>query len=572
MPVPTYERFIEPVMRYLAEHPEGAPARDVQDAAAEALHLSDADRAELLPSGVQRVYKNRAGRAHDRLKRAGLSLSLRRGHWQLTEQGRVFASAHPAPLSAEVLEELVTEHKNVLLRPTTDVEESVTIPAELAVSKSEPEPLGAIFPDQPTLTRILEEQVEAGFPAELALDLVLQVLVMRAVDATGASSAALALARGGGEMICRAATGLHAPDLGVPLNTRDDLSGACLSTRQPQFCVDTESDPRVDSAMARRLGIRSMLIVPVLDQDDVIGVLEIFSSQPSAFSDRERTLLEALARDCVRVRLAAADLVQHPPAAFTPVPSDQPQSHQETSLPTSPTFVEALPSPSKTQPLYQRWSLILGTLAILATVAFSFMVGSRLGWLVSSSPQAKVPVPRASKSDAARPRAKPAAHTRKSTSLSRAARSTSSAQPVPTHSADDLVVYDHGKVIFRAKPSTKKSGASPVVDASKSTRIAPLPGVWLAPDQAERRLRNRIEPQYPADAMAAHRSGDVVLEVLVAEDGSVVSIRTLSGDPLLAAAAADAVRQWRYGPYRQHERPSQFQTDVTLKFSLPNEN
>ena len=475
----------------------------------------------------------------------------------------------------------------------------------LLISKSEPEPLGAIFPDQPTLTRIFQEQVEAGFPADLALNLVLQVLVMRAVDATGASSAALALARGG-EMICRAATGLHAPDLGVPLNTGDDLSGACLSTRQPQFCVDTESDPRVDSAMARRLGIRSMLIVPVLDQDGLFGVLEVFSSEPSAFSDREGTLLDALARDCVRVCLAAADLGQHSPAAFTPVPSDQPQSHQEapvptspafveappspgehpsaaftpvpsdqpqshqeTPLPTSPAFVEAPPSPSKTQPLYRTWSLILGTLAILATVAFSFMVGSRLGWLVSSSPPAQVPVPRASKSDAARPRAKPAAHTRKSTSLSRTARSTSSAQPVPTHSADDLVVYDHGKVIFRAKPSTKKSGASPVVDASKSTRIAPLPGVWLAPDRAERRLRNRIEPQYPAEAMAAHRSGDVVLEVLVAADGSVVSIRTLSGDPLLAAAAAAAVRQWRYEPYRQHHRPSQFQTNVTLKFALP---
>src|ERR1017187_9606669 len=256
---------------------------------------------------------------------------------------------------------------------------------------------------------------------------------------------------------------------------------------------------------------------------------------------------------------------EHPSAAFTPVPSDQPQSHQEAPVPTSPAFVEAPPSPSKTQPLYRTWSLILGTLAILATVAFSFMVGSRLGWLVSSSPPAQVPVPRASKSDAARPRAKPAAHTRKSTSLSRTARSTSSAQPVPTHSADDLVVYDHGKVIFRAKPSTKKSGASPVVDASKSTRIAPLPGVWLAPDRAERRLRNRIEPQYPAEAMAAHRSGDVVLEVLVAADGSVVSIRPLSGGPLLAAAAAAAVRQWRYEPYRQHHRPSQFQTNVTLK-------
>jgi len=74
----------------------------------------------------------------------------------------------------------------------------------LLISKSEPEPLGAIFPDQRTLTRIFQEQVEAGFPADLALNLVFQVLVMRAVDATGASSAALALAHGG-EMICRAA-------------------------------------------------------------------------------------------------------------------------------------------------------------------------------------------------------------------------------------------------------------------------------------------------------------------------------------------------------------------------------
>jgi TonB family protein len=439
----------------------------------------------------------------------------------------------------------------------------------LLISKSEPEPLGAIFPDQPTLTRILEEQVEAGFPAELALDVVLQELVMRAVDAIGASSAALALARGGGEMICRAATGLHAPDLGVPLNTRDGLSGACLRTGQPQLCVDAESDPRVDAAIAHRLGVRSMLIVPVLHQDDPIGVLEIFSSQPSAFSDHERALLEALARDCVRVRLAAADLGQHAPTALTPAPFNQTQSHVETRLPTPPPFVEAPPSPSKIRPLYRSWSVILGTLAILAAVALTFMVGSRLGWLFSSSPPAQVPVPQASKSDAARPGATSAAPARKSTSLSPTP-STSTAQPVLTHSADELVVYDHGKVIYRMKPTTKKSGASPVVDASKSTRIAPLPGVWLAPDQAEHRLRNRIEPQYPADAMAAHRSGDVVLEVLVAADGSVVSIRTLSGDPLLAAAAAAAVRQWRYEPYRQHERPSQFQTDVTLKFALSN--
>ncbi len=135
MSVPTYDHFIEPVMRYLADHPGGASARDAHDAAAEALHLSDADRAEILPSGTQRVYKNRAGWAHDRLKRAGFSISPQRGHWQLTEQGRAFASTHPAPLSADVLEKLVTEHKDVRLRPTTDVDESVTTHIEPAVSE-----------------------------------------------------------------------------------------------------------------------------------------------------------------------------------------------------------------------------------------------------------------------------------------------------------------------------------------------------------------------------------------------------------------------------------------------------
>ena len=79
MPVPTYDQFIEPILRFLARHPEGAVAREVHDAAASALGLSESDRQELLPSGSQHVYKNRAGWAHDRLKRAGLSSSPRRG-------------------------------------------------------------------------------------------------------------------------------------------------------------------------------------------------------------------------------------------------------------------------------------------------------------------------------------------------------------------------------------------------------------------------------------------------------------------------------------------------------------
>jgi len=152
----------------------------------------------------------------------------------------------------------------------------------------------------------------------------------------------------------------------------------------------------------------------------------------------------------------------------------------------------------------------------------------------------------------------------------------------------------------QAKPDSTRKDSDSVVEASSTTRIAPTKlapaklapaklattklaptklaptkivpsqSIWLSPAQAETRLLNRTEPQYPREALAAHRAGDVVLEVQVAEDGSISSIRTLSGDPLLAAAATEAVRSWRYQPYRQHDHPAQFQTDVTLSFSLPN--
>ena len=120
MPVPTYDQFIEPILRYLYERPDGALAKDAHEAAATALSLNDADKTELLPSGVQTVYRNRAGWAHDRLKRAGYSESTRRGFWKLTDAGRAFAQAHPARLTDAAIEELATKNMHVTLRPVTE--------------------------------------------------------------------------------------------------------------------------------------------------------------------------------------------------------------------------------------------------------------------------------------------------------------------------------------------------------------------------------------------------------------------------------------------------------------------
>lgn len=126
MPVPTYDQFIEPILRCLAAQPDGALAKDVHERAAAALQLTEQDRQELLPSGTQPVYKNRAGWAHDRLKRAGLSSSVRRGFWRITDEGRRFVQQHPQPFPPELAEQLAMGYINVKLRPNAAIPPAAT--------------------------------------------------------------------------------------------------------------------------------------------------------------------------------------------------------------------------------------------------------------------------------------------------------------------------------------------------------------------------------------------------------------------------------------------------------------
>lgn len=405
------------------------------------------------------------------------------------------------------------------------------------------------------LALALQQHVLEGLSPELALDLVLHEVVIRAADASAASAAALALARDG-EMVCRASTGQHAPDLGIRLNTSDGLSGACLSTHEPQLCLDTESDARVDAATSRRLGIRSMLIVPILDGDTLVGVIEVFSPDPNTFSPAHDMLLESFARSCARLRRLAIELAQNPP-----------QPAAEFLSPDRAPLVLAAPLPArKARTRADIWALVLGGLVIASAVALSFMIGSRVGWSGSSASNAPAKVPGAIVADPTRATAPQPAPKNNSGALPRRSSSTAAANPSPA--SNGLVVYDQGKVIFRLKP-TPNAAQKQAATESESAGSAKPAVVWLAPDASEQRLRHRVEPQYPAEALAAHRSGDVTLEVIVGIDGSVASIRTLSGDPLLAEAAATAVREWHYEPYRLQGRAAEFQTDVTLKFALP---
>jgi hypothetical protein len=154
----------------------------------------------------------------------------------------------------------------------------------------------------------LPKPAEAGprFPAEdggrsLAemahrdLDAALQLLVERAQYITGATGAAIALRRGqNNDMLCRASAGSNAPELGALLSMEYGLSGESVRTRQALRCDDVERDPRVNREGCRQLGIASVVVMPIVTEEQVLGVFELFSGEPRAFEERDISALQRL--------------------------------------------------------------------------------------------------------------------------------------------------------------------------------------------------------------------------------------------------------------------------------------
>jgi restriction system protein len=128
MAVPSYHLLINPLLRYLAKNPDGVKASVAYDAVADAIELTDEERAKLLPSGIQEVYKNRIGWAHDRLKRSKLSESPRRGWWKITPAGIEFARQHPDSISPEEINKIRYTVRDVRLKEPSDDDVATTDP------------------------------------------------------------------------------------------------------------------------------------------------------------------------------------------------------------------------------------------------------------------------------------------------------------------------------------------------------------------------------------------------------------------------------------------------------------
>jgi PAS domain S-box-containing protein len=129
--------------------------------------------------------------------------------------------------------------------------------------------------------------------AERDLDAVLTIITRRAQAMTGADGAVVEMAEGD-DMVYRAASGGAAEHIGVRLRRETSLSGRCVAEGRLLVCEDTETDDRVDREACRRIGVRSMVVVPLTFLGRTIGVLKVYSALPHAFPISDLPLLEMM--------------------------------------------------------------------------------------------------------------------------------------------------------------------------------------------------------------------------------------------------------------------------------------
>jgi GAF domain-containing protein len=170
----------------------------------------------------------------------------------------------------------------------------------------------------------------AGFAPADKLDRIFDILAERALQETAATSVAIGLLRDGG-VTCRATAGLPIIAVGDPINRETSLTGLAIRRQMSQWCSDTESDERVDQVVCRRLGVRSIIVVPVFVQDAVVGVFAIFSGNPDALSFADLNTVKKLSH-------WVSEAVEHtinktPPATIAPARVDRKQSdHQPPTI------------------------------------------------------------------------------------------------------------------------------------------------------------------------------------------------------------------------------------------------
>lgn len=402
------------------------------------------------------------------------------------------------------------------------------------------------------------------------------------------------------QIICRARSGDLAPDIGSPLNLDSGISGECLRTATILVCNDAENDSRVDPDVCRVLGIRSVVAVPLRGPMGIAGILEAFSSRPSAFGDeqinalrelaqiaeaaydrecRERDLGPTPAKSATRRELLSALVVRRK--------NEEPRKQESSKL--SEENQKSL-SEIFNEPSHERRYWLLGG-AGLAALLIAGVVW--LSWH-DPTPEAAAsepPVPSVATQANSAAQApirdilgKPEAGTTRpsSASLRGGLRNASQVQSDAVAESQNVIALS-SDATESVQPKTEDFAPVPapsvsLAESNSASKLpnlaisaAPMPSLDIPISQGLTQgvLVHKVAPAYPTQARLQRIDGSVVMNATIAEDGTVKAVKVVSGPPQLAAAAKDAVRQWRYSPPLLNGKPIELQKQITVVFKLP---
>jgi len=194
----------------------------------------------------------------------------------------------------------------------------------------------------------------------------LAVIAQRAQAFTNASGTAIALAEGStDEIICRARSGSSAPDVGTALRVEGSFTGLCIQSGKELRCDDTETDTRVDTAATRALGIRSMVVTPIKDENKVVGVLLVLAPTAHAFTITHVAVLKTMSDQI-------STLLQKERKAREE--GSQPEAVTRPNQPVAmPRPVAAVPAPAPTPP-----PVVIKPTAAVAVARAAFPVVSKV--------------------------------------------------------------------------------------------------------------------------------------------------------------------------------------------------
>ena len=432
------------------------------------------------------------------------------------------------------------------------------------------------------LLSVLRQSLEEGTQPPAA---VLHATTEVARVLAGADGVALAL-RTKGMVVCRARSGDPTPELGAPLNTSAGISGECMRAASIMLCHDTDNDSRVDPEVCRMMGIRSIVVVPLRGPTGVAGILEAFSTRPNSFGEEQINSLRALAE--IAEAAYQREYRTQQDAALASLRSSRIRTPFKVATVTGGIAEKQVFD----EPSLARRYWVLGA----ATVAGLLVAGVWLGGRESSPEKAS---------------AQPSAKTQAAATLPPAATPQSVSAPKPqagitrSHASADGVLKNAAEIepteepaevavsLPPASPTTTRARSAatdpspepPSITIGPSTAASlsggpfeklaagpdPLPtlGAKISEGVTEGKLIRRVEPAYPMQARAQRIAGNVIVQITIAEDGTIRDVKLISGSPALAASASNAVRSWRYSPFLLNGKPVAIQKQITVVFKLP---